>query len=86
MPLEKKPVDQTTKEVRPDFESAKAYYWMKQTRELAEQGTPLKKWPRKPRKNKAEHSFWSQVDRRLSRRAFTVSVSFDKDGKIIREE
>ena len=83
---EKKQVDATTKDVVPDFESAKAYYWMKQTRELAEQGTPLKKWPRKPRKNKAEHSFWNQVDRRLSRRAFTVSISFDANGKIIRGE
>lgn len=78
--------DLTSKDVKPDFESAKAYYWLKQTRELQESGTPLKKWPRKPRKNKAEHSFWAQVDRRVSRRAFTVSVSFDKDGKIIREE
>lgn len=82
---QRKQVDCTTKEVKPDFESGKGYYWMKQMRDLAEQGTPLKKWPRKPRKNKAEHSFWSQVDQRLSRRAFTVSVAFDKDGKIIRE-
>lgn len=85
--MEPKQVDQTTKDTTPDFESARAYYWMKQTRELMEQGTPLKNWPRKPRRNKAEHSFWSQVDRRLSRRAFTVSIAFDKEtGKIIRED
>lgn len=83
---QKKQVDATTKEVKPDFESAKAYYWMKQTRELAQQGTPLKKWPRKPPKNKAEASFKQQVNQRLSRRNFTVSVAFDKDGKIIRED
>lgn len=81
---QKKQVDQTTKEVKPDFESAKAYYWMKQTRELAEQGTPLKKWPRKPRRNQAERDFFGAVDRRLSRQSYTVSISFDKDGKIIR--
>lgn len=84
--MDKQHPDHTTKDTVPDFESARAYYWMKQTRELAEQGTPLKNWPRKPRKNKAEHSFWSQVDRRLSRRAFTVSISFDENGKIIREK
>lgn len=85
--MDKKTVDLTTKDTVPDFESGRAYYWMKQTRELMEQGTPLNNWPRKPRKNKAEHSFWNQVDRRLSRRAYTVSIAFDKEtGKIIREE
>lgn len=83
---EKKQVDHTTKEVRPDFESGRGYYWMKQIREVEQYGTPLKSWPRKPPKNKAEASFKKQVDQRLSRRAFTVSVSFDKDGKIVREE
>lgn len=80
----RKQVDQTTKEVTPDFESGKGHYWMKQMRDLQEQGTPLKKWPRKPRRNKAERSFFEQVDRRLSRRSYTVSVSFDSNGKIIR--
>lgn len=81
----KKPVDRTTKEVKPDFESGRGYYWMKQTRELQEQGTPLAQWPRRPPRNKAEASFKKQVDTRLSRRCYTVSVAF-QDGKIVREE
>ena len=83
---EPKQVDRTTKAVKPDFESGKGYYWMKQIRELEQFGTPLKKWPRKPPRNRAEASFKQQVNQRLSRRNFTVSISFDKDGKIIREE
>lgn len=82
----KKQVDRTTKSVRPDFESPRAHYWMKQIRDIEQYGTPVKKWPRKPRKNKAEESFFKQVDTRLSRRSYTVGVSFDANGKIIREE
>jgi hypothetical protein len=83
---ERKQVDQTTKDVVPDFESGRGYYWMKQTRDLQEQGTPLKSWPRKPRRNKAEKTFFEAVDRRISRRTYTVSISFDSSGKIVRGE
>jgi hypothetical protein len=77
---------QTTKAVKPDFESARAYYWMKQIRDIEEKGTPVKKWPRKPRKSKAEQSFFQQVDTRLSRRSYTVGVAFDANGKVIKEQ
>jgi hypothetical protein len=77
--------DTTSHDTVPDFESAKGYYWMKQVYEIKKHGTPVKKWPRKPRKGLAEMSFFDQVDKRLSRSTFTVGTSFDKDGKIIKE-
>ncbi len=76
--------DATSHTVKPDFESEKGYHWMKQVAALKEQGTPLKRWPTKPRKGLAEHTFFSQVDQRLSRKSFAPGVSFSKEGKIIR--
>ena len=72
--------------MKPDFDSAKGYYWMKQVKELQKNGTPVKKWPRKPRRGKAEKDFFGQVDRRLSRQAFTIGCTFDSDGKLVREQ
>ena len=80
--------DKTTHDTRPDYDSAKGYYWMKQAhaaKQAAANGEPVY-LPRKPRKGLAEHSFFSQVDRRLSRQSFTVGASFDKDGKLIRSD
>jgi hypothetical protein len=75
--------DHTSKPVKPDFESEKAYHWMHLKRE-AEKAGVLHTLPRKPRRGLAEESFFSQVDRRMSRRSFAVGVSF-KDGKIVRD-
>jgi len=84
--LVKEPGDTTSHDVRPDFDSGRGYYWMKQVREAREaeaRGEPVY-LPRKPRKGLAEESFFAQVDRRLSRRSFTVSTTFDERGKLIR--
>ncbi len=76
--------DTTSHDVKPDFESGKGYYWMKQVHALRKDGSPVK-FPRKPRQTLAECSFYEQVDRRLSRSSVTVNISFDKDGKRIHE-
>lgn len=68
----------------PDFESGKGHHWMKMTRQ-AEAAGVRDKLPRKPRKGAAETDFFGQVDRRLSRRCYTMDVSI-VDGRIIREE
>lgn len=77
--------DKTSREVKPDFESGKAYYWMKQTRAAREAGTQHR-LPRKPRRGKAQESFSKQVDARLSRSTFTVNIAFDEHGKRIHDE
>ena len=73
--------DNTSHDVKPDFESGRAYYWMKQVKAAKKAGTKL---PYKKRKGLAEESFFKQVDARLSRETFTVGISFDENGKIIR--
>ena len=73
--------------MKPDFESGKGYYWMKQMKALMaipEHERP-KNWPRRPRSTPAEKDFFGQVDRRLGRQSFTVGVTFDKEGRIIKE-
>lgn len=77
--------DKTSRPVKPDFEGERAYHWM-HMRQAAEAAGTLDKLPRKPRKGLAEESFFRQVDTRMSRRSFTVGVSFDANGRIIREE
>lgn len=79
--------DNTSKSVKPDFDSGKGYYWMKQisqARKAAANGDPVH-LPRKERRGLAESCFFDQVDRRLSRQSFTLGASFGADGKIIRE-
>jgi hypothetical protein len=75
--------DNTSKDTVPDFESARGYYWMQQMKEIQNHGTPVKNWPRKPRRTQAERSYFSQVDRRLSRSNFSVNIRFGPDGKRI---
>jgi hypothetical protein len=70
----------------PDFDSAKAFYWMHATKEAMKTPGAREKMPRKERKGLREVSYWGAVDRRLSRRSFTVNVTFDKDGKVIKHE
>lgn len=77
--------DNTSKDVKPDFESAKGYYWMNQMKSIEKYGTSGKPWPRKPRRTQAEQSFFGQVDKRLSRQTYTVNVRFDANGKRIHE-
>jgi hypothetical protein len=79
--------DSTSRDVKPDFESAKGYYWMKQMYEARKAeacGEPVH-LPRKPRSTPAEYSYFEQVDRRLSRQSFIMGASFDKQGKLIKE-
>lgn len=79
--------DNTTRSVTPDFEGGKGYYWMKQiyeAKKARERGEPVNLTAYKPRRGLAENSFFSQVDRRLSRNSVTVSISFDKNGKRIK--
>lgn len=78
------PGDHTSKPVVPDFEGAKAHHWMHMRREAERAGT-LHLLPRKPRKGLAERSFFDQVDRRMSRRSFSVGVSF-VNGRIVRSD
>lgn len=75
--------DITSKEVKPDFEGEKFYHWQHMKRNAEKAGT-IDKLPRKPRKGLAEESFFSQVDRHISRVSFGVGISFDKNGRIIR--
>lgn len=77
--------DKTSKPVKPDFEGEKFYHWQHMKRHAEKAGT-LHRLPRKPRQGLAEQSFFDQVDRRLSRHSFVMGASFDKDGKLIREE
>lgn len=78
--------DNTSRETKPDFDSGKGYYWMKATKEAMKTPGLRESMPRKPRRTLAEHSFWGQVDRRLSRQTFATGFAFDRDGKLIREE
>ena len=81
--------DRTSHPVKPDFDSGKGYFWMKQMyniRKAKERGEYVPDWPTKPRRGKAETSFFKQVDRQLSRSSFTISVKFDKDGRLIKDE
>lgn len=72
---------------KPDFDGAKGYYWMKQTREAMQQGT-RDQLPRKPARTLVERCFKNDVERRLNRVVvpMTVGVSFDENGRIIRED
>ena len=76
------PGDSTSREVKPDFDSAKGYYWMKQVKQARINGA-TGNLPRKPRRGLAENSFFEQVDRRLSRQSFSVNIQFDAEGKRI---
>jgi hypothetical protein len=76
--------DNTTKDTKPDFESGRGYYWMKQTYQARINGTSIP-LPRKPRRTLAEKSFFEAVDTRLSRSSTVVNIQFDKEGKRIRE-
>lgn len=71
---------------QPDFDSAKAFYWMHATKEAMKTPGAREKMPRKERKGLKETSYWDAVDRRLSRQSYTVNVTFDKDGKVIHAE
>lgn len=75
----------TTKDVKPDFEGEKYYHWQHMTRKAREAGVE-NKMPRKPRRTQAEKSFFQQVDRKMSQKVFSVGISFDKDGRIIRPD
>lgn len=77
------PGDRTTRRVVPDFEGAKFHHWQHMKR-MAEQAGTLDKLPRKPRKGLAEESFFEQVDRRMSRRGFSMGVSI-VNGRVVRE-
>lgn len=76
--------DNTSRAVKPDFESERAYHWLHMRQKAEEAGT-LDALPRKPRRGLAEESFFKQVDTRLSRRSFSMGVSI-KNGRIVREE
>ena len=76
--------DNTSREVRPDFEGERFYHWQ-HMRKCAEEAGTLHRLPHKPRKGLAEESFFEQVDRRISRQTFSMGASFDRDGKLIRE-
>lgn len=76
--------DRTSRAVKPDFEGAKFHHW-RHMRSMAEQAGTLHTLPRKPRRGLAEESFFEQVDRRCSRRSFSMGASFDKSGRIIKE-
>jgi len=80
----KEPGDKTSREVRPDFNGAKAHHWMHLVK-CAEKAGTLNMLPRKPRQGLAEQSFFEQVDRRLSRQSYIMGVSFDKSGRLVRE-
>ena len=77
--------DDTSKPIKPDFDSGKGDTWMKMISEsrqaLGQEHNPH--LPYRPRKGLKEETFWGAVDRRLSRKSFTMGVSFDKEGRII---
>lgn len=77
------PGDRTSRRVVPDFEGAKFHHWQ-HMRTMAEKAGTLDKLPRKPRKGLAEESFFEQVDRRMSRRGFSMGVSI-VNGRVVRE-
>ncbi len=71
----------------PDWEGAKAYYWLKQVKAARAAGNgEARGLPRKPRRGKAATDFYKQVDRRLSRQGFTVNIAFDADGHRIHDD
>lgn len=76
--------DYTSRDTVPDFDGAKGYYYMKQVYQARKNGAE-KNLPRAPRRTPAEKSFFESVDRRLSRSSTVVSISFDKEGKRIKE-
>jgi len=76
--------DKLSKPCKPDFNSGKGWAWEKMTSEAKQAGT-LDNFPHKPRRGLAEESFWSQVDRHMSRKSFIMGVSF-KNGRVVREE
>lgn len=75
--------DKTSRPVKPDFESEKYHHW-RHMRVMAEKAGTLHRLPRKPRKGLAEESFFEQVDRRISRKSFSMGASFDANGRIKR--
>jgi hypothetical protein len=77
--------DTTTKDTKPDFESSKGYYWMKQSYQARKNGA-VGNLPHRKRQGLAEESFFSAVDKRLSRSSTVVNISFDKEGKRIHED
>ena len=76
--------DNTSHDTVPDFESGRGYYWMKQTYQARINGWGLSP-PRLERRTLAERSFFSAVDRKLSRTSASVNIAFDEQGKRIRE-
>jgi hypothetical protein len=76
--------DNTGHSTVPDFESAKAYYWMKQVSAARAAGTEHR-LPRRPTfKNTAYKDFYGHVEKRLSRRSYTVDIRII-NGKVIRD-
>src|SRR5574337_294726 len=76
--------DLTSHSTTPDFESGRGYYWMKQVTAARKYGTSIP-LPYRKRKTLAERSFFEAVDRRLSRSSTIVNISFDENGKRVRE-
>lgn len=78
--------DTTSKDVKPDFDGAKGYFWMKQAHAAGRASANGERvhLPRKERSGLAEQTFFEQVDRRLSRQSFCLGATFDKDGNIVR--
>jgi hypothetical protein len=74
--------DDTSKEVKPDFDSGKGDTWMKMISDsrqnTGQEHNPL--LPYRPRKGLKEECFWGAVDLRLSRKSFSMGVSFDENG------
>lgn len=80
--------DNTSKDVKPDFDSGKGEYWMRQTvalRKAIANKEEVSPFPYKRRKGLAEESFFRQVDKRINRSLHTVSVKFDSEGRLIKE-
>ncbi len=82
----KEPGDTTSRDVKPDFDSGRGYYWMKQVKaaRAAEARGEAVHLPMKRRQGLAQESFFEQVDRRLSRTSYTVGVTFDTEGRLQR--
>jgi hypothetical protein len=79
--------DATSREVKPDFDSGRGYYWMKAVRQ-AEANGAYDKLPRRPKPapGTAQASWDAQVRSRLARRNYGgFGISFDKNGKVIRD-
>ena len=78
--------DHTTHDVKPDFDSGKGYYWMKQVKEAMKTGTVDNLPHRPPASSLAQRSWNDQVHRRLNRQTFGgLGIRFDANGRIIRE-